>query len=92
MLFPYEQPGFLPFWMKDMRFAIDIIWIRDGRIVDVAHSVPFDPEGPGPTVRPRELADSVLEVPAGYAAAQGWRRGDRVEVVETAGDRASTGP
>jgi uncharacterized membrane protein (UPF0127 family) len=82
MLFPYTKPDFLSFWMKDMRFSIDIVWIRDGRIIDIAHRVPFDPGGPGPTVRPRELADSVLEVPAGYAQAQGWRRGDRVEVVE----------
>ncbi len=87
MLFPYERPGFLSFWMKGMRFSIDIVWIREGRIVDIAHRVPFDPSGgPGPTVRPRELADSVLEVPAGYAQAQGWRIGDRVEVVENGGD------
>ena len=84
MLFPYERPDFLAFWMKDMRFAIDIVWIREGRIVDIAHQVPWSPEGPGPTVRPRELADSVLEVPAGYAQAHGWRRGDRVDVQENA--------
>lgn len=82
MLFPYERPDFLSFWMKDMRFSIDIVWIRDGRIVEIAHQVPWSPEGPGPTLRPRELADAVLEVPAGYAQAHGWRRGDRVEVSE----------
>jgi len=85
MLFQYARPDFLAFWMKDMRFAIDIVWIREGRVVDVSHQVPFDPRGPGPTVRPRELADTVLEVPAGYAQAQGWRPGDRVEIVITGG-------
>jgi hypothetical protein len=85
MLFPYERPDFLAFWMKDMRFSIDIVWIRDGRIVEIAHRVPWSPEGPGPTLRPRELADAVLEVPAGYAEAHGWQRGDRVEVSETGG-------
>jgi len=86
MLFPYERPDFLAFWMKGMRFPIDIVWIRHGHIVDIAHRVPFDPQGgPGPTVRPRELADAVLEVPAGYAQAHGWRPGDRVEVRETGG-------
>jgi len=83
MLFPYERPDFLSFWMKDMRFSIDIVWIREGRIVDIAHRVPWSPEGPGPTLRPRELADTVLEVSAGYAEAHGWRHGDRVEVSET---------
>ncbi len=91
MLFPYPKPDFLAFWMKDMRFSIDIVWIRDGRVIGIAHRVPFDPEGgPGPTVRSEELADSVLEVPAGYAQAQGWRRGDRVEILE-AGQRDETG-
>jgi uncharacterized membrane protein (UPF0127 family) len=75
MLFLYERPGFPRFWMKDMRFDIDIVWIRDGRVVDISHRVPHVPGGNGPTVQPSELADSVLEVPAGYAQAHGWRAG-----------------
>lgn len=27
MLFIFPEDGIYPFWMKDMRFAIDIIWI-----------------------------------------------------------------
>ena len=78
MYFPYPRPVIPSFWMKGMRFSIDIVWIRKGRIVDVHHDVPFEPGGNGPTVRPREAADAVLEVPAGYARASGWRIGDRV--------------
>ena len=78
MYFPYDRPGFYTFWMKGMRFPIDIVWIRDGRIVDLHRDVPFEPGGNGPTQRPRELVDAVLEVPAGYAAAKGWSIGDRV--------------
>jgi uncharacterized membrane protein (UPF0127 family) len=78
MLFVYDRPDFYAFWMKGMRFSIDILWMREGRIVEIAPSVPFEPGGNGPTLRPRMLADSVLEVPAGYAAARGWRVGDRV--------------
>src|SRR5512144_250193 len=33
MLFVYEQPQPIGIWMKDMRFPLDIIWVRDGRIV-----------------------------------------------------------
>jgi uncharacterized membrane protein (UPF0127 family) len=75
MLFSYDQPGFHRFWMKDMRFDIDIVWIRGDRVVDISHRVPHVPGGNGPTVRPRELADRVLEVPAGYAQAHGWHAG-----------------
>jgi len=82
MLFPYEQPAFVSFWMKGMRFDIDIVWIRAGRIVGVSERVPRppDPESQPASVRPPELIDMVLEVPAGYARAHGWSRGDRVHL------------
>lgn len=77
MYFEYEQPAFYAFWMKGMRFSIDIVWLRDGRIVDLDANVPFEKGGNGPTLRPSVLADAVLEVPAGYSAANGWQVGDR---------------
>ncbi len=80
MLFLYEKAGFYRYWMKDMRFDIDIVWIRDDRIVDISHRVPHVTGGTGPTVSPMELTDTVLEVPAGYAIAQGWQIGQPVEV------------
>jgi len=79
MYFPYDRPGFYSFWMKGMRFSIDIVWLRDGRIIDLDPNVPFERGSNGPTLRPSELTDAVLEVPAGYALAQGWRIGDRVK-------------
>jgi uncharacterized membrane protein (UPF0127 family) len=78
MLFEYPKPAFPAFWMKDMRFDIDIVWIRDGRIVDISHRVKYSPDGPGPTYRPKALTDTVLEVPSGYALAHSWRVGDTV--------------
>ena len=77
MYFEYEKPGFYAFWMKGMRFSIDIVWLRDSRIVDLDANVPFEKGGNGPTLRPSVLADAVLEVPAGYSAANGWQIGDR---------------
>lgn len=76
MYFAYSKPAFYAFWMKDMRFSIDIVWLRNGRIVEFDPNVPFEKGGNGPTVRPSVLSDAVLEVPAGYAAAKGWRVGD----------------
>lgn len=83
MYFPYARPAFYSFWMRGMRFSIDIVWIRQGRIVDLHAAVPFEPGGNGPTLRPRQIVDAVLEVPAGYAAASGWRIGDRVKLERT---------
>ena len=84
MLFVYSTPAHINMWMKNMRFDIDIVWIRENRIVDMAwrarHAVPE----PLPIYRPREAADMVLEVPAGYAEANGWRIGDAVRLERSA--------
>ena len=69
-------------WMKGMRFAIDIVWIQDGRVVDVTADVP-PPRGsnaPLPTYSPDRPANRALEVSAGWAANHGIRRGDLVRV------------
>jgi len=78
MLFPYDEPGLHGFWMPDMHFDIDILWIRAGRIVHVEARVPHDDART--IYRPPEPADLVLEVPAGSAEHRGWRVGDAVEV------------
>lgn len=84
MLFRYAEPGLHGFWMPDMHFDIDILWIRAGRIVHVEARVPH---GDARTIyRPREPADGVLEVPAGSAERRGWRVGDAVEVAPATTD------
>ena len=82
MLFLYDDAQFRGFWMKGMRFDIDIVWILRGRIADISHRVPSveSPEGPWPSYRPNSLVDQVLEVPAGYASSHGWQVGDRIEI------------
>lgn len=81
MLFVYPRPGRYGFWMPDMHFDLDLVWIRDGRIVDLTPDVPHDPPGDElPVYRPSEPADQILEVPAGTAARHGWRPGDPVVV------------
>ena len=68
-------------WMKNMRFPLDIFWIKEGRIVMIKGRV--QPMRPG---RPPEVftaeAEAVLEVPAGFAAAKGIVVGDTVRYRE----------
>src|SRR3712207_7986486 len=56
MLFVFDVEAEHRFWMKDMKFPIDIIWISSGKIVvDVEHNLPpcdlgvlcsiYEPEG-----------------------------------------------
>jgi hypothetical protein len=66
-------------WMKDMRFSLDILWIRDGRIVMIKDRVkPLRPEGPPEIFT--AAADMVLEVPAGFTATKGITVGDTVRI------------
>lgn len=81
MLFPMDESQVYAFWMKDMRFPLDIIWIRDGRVVDISESVPAPKAGELPaSVRPREPVNYVLEVNAGFVEKKGISVGDRVEI------------
>jgi len=82
MLFVYARAARHGFWMPDMHFDLDIVWIRDGRIVDVTADIPHEPPADGelPVYRPDEPASLVLEVPAGTAARHGWAPGHEVEV------------
>lgn len=78
--FSFEQAGLHSFWMKDMHFDIDIIWLRENRIVHMEQRVPHAVPTPPPALRPGAPADAVLEVPAGSAARWGWRIGDPVRL------------
>lgn len=40
MLFVFPQPVRGSFWMKDMKFALDVIWVKDNRVVDIDENVP----------------------------------------------------
>ncbi|MEK7516788.1 MAG: DUF192 domain-containing protein [Patescibacteria group bacterium] len=72
MLFRFSRAEVRTFWMKDMRFPIDIIWIRDGVVIGIDANVPAPAAGESPTQRTSpEPVDAVLEVPAGFAAEAG---------------------
>jgi len=86
MLFVYDQPVRPSFWMKEMRFSIDIIWIRNGKVVDVSADLPYpqlsQPLSELPTFSPSEFATHVLEVPAGWAEKNGVVIGSEVTILE----------
>src|SRR3989338_6297137 len=63
-LFPFVEKR--AFWMKDMNFSIDIIWINNGEIVDIAPNLPPAIEANPPVYYPRLPVNAVLEVNAGF--------------------------
>ncbi|MEI8012196.1 MAG: DUF192 domain-containing protein [Candidatus Omnitrophota bacterium] len=68
MLFVFDREDIYPFWMKNMRFPIDMLWLnRDKRVVDVKENVPACMADPCPVYTPSAMALYVLELPAGDA-------------------------
>jgi len=61
----FEMPGESTqrFWMKGMRFAIDIIWIENNRVIGCEKNI--SPNDPRTFVSPGD-AGYVLEVPEGF--------------------------
>ncbi len=65
MLFVFPAPGRQCFWMKDMRFSLDIIWTdSDKRVVRVVQNLP---SASYPNVYCANGAQYVLELNAGQA-------------------------
>lgn len=65
MLFAFPHEDIYGFWMKNMRFSIDILWLgRNGEIVYMAENVA--PETYPTTFTPSAPALYVLELPAGF--------------------------
>ena len=78
MLFIFDKPDFHSIWMKDMHFALDIIWIDEKwQIIDITKNAL--PESFPQTFQPISLAKYILEVNAGFTDKNHIRIGDRVE-------------
>lgn len=76
MLFVFSESERHPFWMKGMKFGIDVIWIEGDEIVHVEKNVPSDYKK---IMDPKARSDKVLEIKGGTAERIGIKAGDVVE-------------
>lgn len=81
MYFPFTGAGPQRFWMKDMRFPVDIVWVGGGKVIGVTQNARLQPDAslsdliiyPSP-----DGADAALEIPAGTAERDRITAGDPV--------------
>jgi uncharacterized membrane protein (UPF0127 family) len=79
MLFLYDLSGEYGYWMKDMNFPIDIIWLNhNDEIVTILSSVL--PDSYPETFYPEDSARKVIEVSAGIATELDLEIGDMLNV------------
>jgi len=67
LLFVFDEEDERTFWMKGMAFDLDVVWIRDGKVVAVQEDIPAPKKGEDPvsfTSEPLPI-DMALELPAG---------------------------
>jgi len=77
MLFIFETPQKYTFWMKEMRFNLDMIWIYDNQVLKIVKNIPFA-KGVGEVIDPQIVVDKVLEINAGKSDEWGIKEGDEV--------------
>lgn len=82
MIFPFQNSGYYPFWMKEMKFPIDIIYIQNNKIVEIFEDVPapLSQDQQLPIYRPGTKANYVLEINAGLSKEFGFKKGDAVKI------------
>lgn len=79
MLFVFDDPSSACMWMKDMRFAIDVLWLDSSRrVITAARNLQPDTY-PQTYCAPRP-ATYVVELPAGALAAAHTKDGSSVDL------------
>ena len=82
MLFVFVSEGLYSFWMKNMNFAIDILWLdRHKRIIHLEREVPPCEKEPCPSYAPRVPAKYVLELKAGSIEKRKLNLYDRIDFI-----------
>lgn len=83
MLFPFGQTRIARFWMKNTLIPLDMVFLRDGRVVAIEANVPPCREDPCPSYGPNLWVNAVLELPAGRSAQLGLKVGDQLTITPT---------
>ncbi len=83
MLFVYDHKEQYGFWMKNMRFPLDFVWIAGKTVISLDTDVqpPASPNEQLKVYQPPIGVDKVLELPAGTVKQTGITIGDTVEIL-----------
>jgi uncharacterized membrane protein (UPF0127 family) len=81
MLFVFEEPKMQFFWMKDMNFPLDIIWLKNNKVIFCEKNVAVkDYAGNVNRVYSPEPANQVLEINAGLCDIYNIKKGDKLDI------------
>lgn len=83
MIFSYPSKSVLVFWMKDMNFNIDLLWVNDDKIVGLERNMLKPVTGTEDkdllNYRSPEAVNRVLEINSGLIDRYGIKIGDKLD-------------
>lgn len=80
MLFPFDLPRPLRFWMRNTPQPLDMVFLLNGEVRAVIANVPPCTTQPCPTYGPGTDANQVIELRGGRAAELGLKAGDQLQI------------
>ncbi len=81
MIFLFEKPDYYSFWMKNMTFPIDIIYINKDKIVTIqSNTQPVKGQENPIVYTPTEPSDKVLEITSGLSEKYSFKKGDKIKI------------
>ena len=83
MLFPVSPPQKVKVWMKDVAFPIDIIFLRNDKIVSIVNNAPPCINIRCQLYEPNTLVDAVIELRVGQAQKLQLRTGTTISIKQT---------
>lgn len=85
MLFVFSNPKYPVFWMKQMNFPLDFLWIKDNEIVQIDENIPYPVNNVSleelELYKSKFLVDKVLEVQAGFVEKENIKVGDKIKFI-----------
>lgn len=79
MLFLFDQPDYYAFWMKNMDFPIDIVYVDNNKVVYIVKDAKPVSSGNLPIFQPNQKANEVLEINAGLSNQYNIKQGTSVK-------------
>lgn len=76
MMFVWDMPDYRYFWMKDMNFSLDFVFIRNSKVVDMLENI--SPETYPKSFTSSEKSDRVIEFSSGTVKYNNIRKGYQV--------------
>ena len=80
MLFPFERPKRVGFWMKNCKISLDMIFLVNGIVQGIQDAAPPCTSEPCPSYGISQPVDQVIELRGGRGQELGVKVGDRVSV------------